>query len=166
MSKTAKKTLPAEVPSELRMIGQVTDLMDSGFRVPILGFKFGLDPILGLIPGVGDALTFSISALLVIGMVRKGASGMLALKMVGNILLDLLVGTIPVLGDVFDLFHKANRRNFELMQEHYQEGKHQGSGIWVLLLLSIIFIGILAGILYLTWLGFSQLINPTDPTLF
>ena len=157
MSKKSKQQTPA-IPEELQWIEKITTLMDSGFRIPILGFRFGLDPILGLIPGIGDAATFSISALLVIAMVRKGASGMLAIKMVGNILLDLLVGAIPVLGDLLDLFNKANQRNFKLMQEHYEEGKHRGSAWGTLLLLSIIFIGILAGILYFTWWAFESLL--------
>ncbi len=111
----------------------LSNLMDSRFRVPGTSIRFGLDFIIGLFPGVGDFAGLAISGILVIGMARQGASGRVVAKMLGNILLDALAGLIPVLGDLFDLSFKANRRNIALLREHYQEGRHQGSAWSVLI---------------------------------
>lgn len=138
-------------PEELAWVARVTGLMDSSFRIPGLGIRFGLDPIISLIPGLGDATSFTVSALLVLSMIRRGASGMLAMKMVGNILVDLAVGAIPVVGDLFDFAYKANRRNLDLMLEHYEEGKHQGSAWPALILIGVLFVGIWIGSIYLFW---------------
>lgn len=117
----------------------VSALLDTRFRIPFTNIRFGWDFILGLVPGVGDALSFAISGALVAGMVRHGVGGKALLMMLGNILLDLLAGSIPVLGDIFDLTYKANRRNFRLFQKYHNEGKFQGSGCGILLLILAFF---------------------------
>lgn len=73
-------------------------------------------------------MSFLASGALVLTMVRHGASGQLAARMLGNIAIDALVGAIPFLGDLFDVAFKANVKNVELLKEHYDEGKHSGSG--------------------------------------
>ncbi len=128
------KNLPIEVvPTEFKYLDSLSDLMDSRFRIPGTNIRFGLDFLVGLVPVAGDIVTFAFSGLLVVSMAQKGVSGMVVVKMLGNILLDSLVGSIPFLGDLFDLGFKANRRNYRLLREHYQEGKHSGSAIPVIL---------------------------------
>ncbi len=128
-----KKT-PLEVaPTEFKYLDSLSDLLDSRFRIPGTNIRFGLDFLVGLVPYAGDLVTFGFSGLLVVSMARHGASGMVVVKMLGNILLDTLVGSIPILGDLFDLSFKANRRNYSLLKEHYQAGKHNGSAIPVVL---------------------------------
>lgn len=124
ISKTALK--------EFKYLDAMSDLMDSRFRIPGTDIRFGLDFLVGLVPYAGDVVTFAFSGMLVVAMARNGASGMVVVKMLGNILLDGAVGSIPVLGDIFDLGFKANRRNYRLLQEHYQEGKHGGSALPVI----------------------------------
>ncbi len=119
-------------PKEFKYLDAMSDLMDSRFRIPGTDICFGLDFLVGLIPYAGDVVTFAFSGMLVVAMARNGASGMVVIKMLGNILLDGVVGSIPVLGDFFDLGFKANRRNYRLLQEHYQEGKHGGSAMPVI----------------------------------
>ena len=121
------------VPAEFKYLDSLSDLLDSRFRIPGTNIRFGLDFLVGLVPFAGDAVTFAFSGLLVISMTRHGASGMVVVKMLGNILLDTLVGSIPVLGDLFDLGFKANRRNYQLLKEHYEADKHGGSAIPVIL---------------------------------
>jgi hypothetical protein len=121
------------VPKSFHYLDSMTDLMDSRFRIPGTDIRFGLDFLVGLVPYAGDVVTFAFSGLLVVTMARNGASGMVVVKMLGNILLDGVVGSIPVLGDLFDLGFKANRRNYQLLREHYQEGKHGGSALPVIL---------------------------------
>lgn len=136
---------------ELRWLDSVTKLLDNRFRIPGTEIRFGLDFLIGLIPGIGDILTLSISGLLVTVMARKGASGIVMVKMIGNIVLDALVGAIPILGDLFDLQYRANRRNLDLLQEHYQEGEHQGSAWPVVIIMLLLILAIVIGTAYLVW---------------
>ena len=122
-----ERTQTKESPKELYWIDQASDLLDSKFRIPGTNIRFGLDFIIGLVPYAGDVVTYGFSSILVLSMVRHGASGMVVIKMLWNILLDATIGSIPLLGDLFDLHFKANRKNFELLREHYEEGQHQGS---------------------------------------
>lgn len=89
--------------------------MDSAVRLPGTRFRFGLDPILGLLPGAGDAVSAAISVYLIYEARKLGASRTLLGRMVGNILIDFLVGSIPIVGDLFDFGYKANRRNMKLL---------------------------------------------------
>lgn len=125
--------------------------MDSQFRIPGTDVKFGLDALLGLIPGAGDFATFLISGYMVTVMANNGTSGFVLARMVLNIVIDSLIGSIPILGDIFDVAFKANQRNMALMQQHYVEGRHKG-GAWKVivpvLLMLLILIGGLAWLTY------------------
>jgi hypothetical protein len=113
---------------KLKWVDQVTKLMDNQFRLPGTNWRFGLDPILGLLPVVGDLASFGVSAMLILTMARHGASGKLVALMLLNVGVDVLIGSIPVLGNIFDFAFKANERNVRLLRAHYDEGKYQGSG--------------------------------------
>jgi hypothetical protein len=132
-----------EVP-QLRMIDTYSRLLDTKFRIPGTEIRFGLDFLLGLIPGVGDVASLGMSGVLIATMAKNGASPLLAAKMLFNVALDAIVGTIPIVGNIFDLIYKANYRNAVLMSEYYKEGRHQGS-VWpvvigVLVAIVLIFI--------------------------
>lgn len=136
---------------ELGWIDTLSSLMDNRFRIPFTNIRFGVDFLIGLVPYAGDMVSFSISSLLVVAMARHGASGSVLAKMVGNIVLDTLVGAIPIIGDIFDLTYKSNRRNVNLLKEHYHEGEHQGS-IWkVLIPILIVLISLFFLMLYLVY---------------
>lgn len=130
---------------ELGWIDTLSSLLDNRFRIPFTNIRFGVDFLIGLVPYAGDMISFAISSLLVVAMARHGASGKVLAKMVGNVTLDTLVGAIPIIGDIFDLTYKANRRNVRLLKEHYHEGDHQGS-IWrvvipiILVLITLFFL--------------------------
>ena len=121
-------------------LDRVADLLDNRFRFPGTQFRFGIDALIGLVPYAGDIVTFCISGFLIIAMARYGASGKSLLKMVGNIWLDGVVGTVPLIGDLFDFRYRANMRNVNLMREHFGEGKHRGSawGIIFLIVLTLL----------------------------
>lgn len=92
--------------------------MDEAFRVPGTDIRFGLDPLLGLIPGVGDTAAGLVSVYL-IGKARTlGVPFSTLLCMTWNMLVDWVIGSIPLLGDAFDVEFKANRRNVELIKRH------------------------------------------------
>jgi len=130
--------------NRLRWVEKLSYLLDEQFRVPGTKFRFGLDPIMNLIPFLGDMSGFLVSAALVLTMARNGASSRIVSLMAVNIVLDATIGAIPIIGQIFDFFYKANSRNIKLLKEHYQEGKHHGSGTGVLvgalLLLFVLFV--------------------------
>ncbi|MCC9167808.1 DUF4112 domain-containing protein [Pontibacter harenae] len=126
----------------LKWVEYMVSIMDNQFRFPGTKWRFGLDPILGLLPVVGDLASFSMSAVIVLTMAKHGASGKLVALMLVNIALDALIGSIPLLGNIFDFAFKANERNVRMLRAYYEEGKYQGSGKNVVL-------GVLVGIIVL-----------------
>ena len=143
--------LKERAPKELEGLAALAELLDNRYRIPGTNMRFGIDAFIGLIPYIGDVLTFMISTYLLFWMVRKGASGMLMIKMLGNILFDGVMGTIPLLGDLIDFRIRANARNVDLMLEHYEEGRHQGSAWPVVILLLLLVILLIALSAYLVW---------------
>jgi hypothetical protein len=96
----------------------LTRLLDSVARVPGTGFRFGLDPLLGLVPGLGDMTGAALSGYLVLLASRHGAPKAVIVRMLGNVAVDTVVGTMPVLGDLFDAGWKSNTRNLALLERH------------------------------------------------
>ena len=103
---------------QLNHIRRLTRLMDTAFRVPGLRLKVGLDPIIGLISGVGDLVATATSAYIIILATQfrlpKGLLG----TMILNVALEFVVGTIPLFGDIFDAYFKSNVRNLDLLECH------------------------------------------------
>ena len=114
----------AKVDAErvLRRLEALGSLLDSRFRLPG-GFRFGLDPLIGLVPGVGDGISAIVSLYIVLEAYRLGASRGTLARMLLNIGLDLGVGIIPIVGDVADFAFKSNRRNLDLLRRHLGRGK-------------------------------------------
>ncbi len=140
-----------KLPSDLQWLDRLSGWMDTKFEVPGTNFRFGLDPILGLLPGVGDLTSFAISAYMLFHMVRYGTSGRLVILMLLNVALDTMLGSIPILGNVVDFFYKPNARNLRIFKEHYQEGKHRGSGLGILITLLVLFLLTIALMIYLVF---------------
>lgn len=137
------QTINSEAIADLEKIRSLTKTMDTRFTIPGTSFSFGLDPILGLIPGAGDVLTFAISGFLVLLMARHKVKGQVLLLMLLNIGIDFLIGAIPVIGWIADFRLKANSRNLKLLEKHYVEGKYQrgfGNALALILLILIAFI--------------------------
>ncbi len=130
----------------LKRMEILAKLMDSQFRVPGTDIRFGLDALIGLVPGAGDFATFAVSGYMLAVLAKNGASGYVLARMGLNIIIDAVIGIIPILGDLFDVAFKANQLNMKLMHEHYAEGRHRGSAwkliIPVLLLLFLLVAGI------------------------
>ena len=107
--------MPDADPRTLAALRKWSVLLDSAFRVPGTKVTFGFDPILGLIPGVGDFTTPLFAALLLLHSVRLRIPKVIQLKMVMNAAIDLAIGVIPLLGDLFDFAWKGNVRNLALL---------------------------------------------------
>lgn len=137
--------------SKIKWVEWVSHLMDEQFRIPGTNFRFGLDPILNLIPVVGDLSGFAVSAALVATMAKHGASGKVLTLMILNIILDAAIGAIPILGQILDFTYKANTRNIRLLRAHYAEGKHQGSGKGVIIVILIVLVLTFVLLIYAAW---------------
>jgi hypothetical protein len=146
MPVSTRSPLPTtfDADERLRWLERVTHLMDSQFRLPGTRFRFGLDPLLGLLPIVGDLSTTAVSVALLLTMLRHGASGAVVVRMALNILIDTVVGGIPIIGNVFDFAYKSNERNVALLRRHYAEGRHGGSGRGLVVLLLLLLVGVFA----------------------
>jgi hypothetical protein len=92
--------------------------MDSAFTVPGTRFRFGLDALMGLLPGVGDVAAAAASLYILSRAQGLGATRATTVRMAFNLLLDLAIGAIPIVGDVFDAYWKANLKNVELLRRH------------------------------------------------
>jgi Domain of unknown function (DUF4112) len=95
-------------------------LMDDLFRIPILDWRFGLDAIIGLIPAVGDTSTSLVSFYILVSAVRYRVPKITLLRMGLNIAIDYIVGSLPVVGDLFDAWWKSNRMNLDLLKRRAQ----------------------------------------------
>ena len=102
----------------LNQVRLIARMMDDRFAIPGTNIRFGLDLILGLVPGLGDAVTSAISLLIVHHAWASGASKLTLARMLGNVGVDFLIGSVPIAGDLFDFAWKANRRNARLLEAH------------------------------------------------
>ncbi|MEC4986335.1 MAG: DUF4112 domain-containing protein [Oscillatoria sp. PMC 1068.18] len=102
----------------LARVRSLSYLLDNAIGIPGTNYRIGLDPLLGLFPAAGDYVGSAISAYIVLEAARLGVSRNLLLQMAGNIILETLVGTVPMLGDLFDAAWKANSKNIALLEEH------------------------------------------------
>ena len=104
----------------LARLDRLARLLDTAISIPGTKIRFGADAIVGLLPGIGDAVTTGLSAYIVYEAHRLGVPRALLGRMVANVALDGLVGAVPVVGDMFDVMWKANRRNLRLLREHFE----------------------------------------------
>lgn len=119
---------PLSNAQEVRMqrLEAFADLMDARFFIPGTNWRFGLDGLVGLIPGIGDAATSAIALWILWEGYQLGASKATLAQMAGNIAVDFAVGTIPVAGDIFDVAFKSNRRNVTLLRRHLTRRQRRG----------------------------------------
>lgn len=108
----------AEVEASLARLNVLARLMDSLFVIPGTRVRLGVDAILGLVPVAGDLLAQLVATYIIWEAKRLGASRLLLWRMVGNTLIDTIVGSVPVVGDAFDVAFKANLKNLRLLQRH------------------------------------------------
>jgi hypothetical protein len=133
-------------------------LLDAGIAVPGTSLRVGLDPVLGLVPGLGDAVGALLSAWILVEAIRRGASRSTLGRMASNIAIDALVGAVPLLGDAFDVVWKANLRNVALLERHAVDptAARSSDRLFVTLLIGAVVVlcgGLLvAGVLLTTWL--------------
>jgi hypothetical protein len=106
-------------------------LLDEAFRVPGTRLRFGWDPIIGLIPWVGDLLTAIVGCAIVVQAHKMRVPGVVQLRMLLNIGIDFLAGVVPIVGDAFDFVWKSNKKNFALLERHAPLVQPATRGDWV-----------------------------------
>jgi hypothetical protein len=121
-------------------------LLDEAFRVPGTDFRFGIDGIIGLVPGLGDVLAGLLSLLIPLAAWVRGVPYVTLFRMAVNVGIDVVIGTIPLFGDIFDIAWKANRRNYRLLQLHLHEPRRHTWRDWCFLLLFAGVMGIIFAI--------------------
>ena len=113
-------TTPARL-DDARRVRSLARLLDTAVRIPGTGIRFGLDSLIGLVPGLGDLTGAALSGYIVLAAARLGVPPAVLTRMLLNLGLDTLVGTVPLLGDLFDLGFRANIRNADLLERHLAE---------------------------------------------
>ena len=108
-------------------------VLDSWFRIPGTSIRFGIDGIIGLVPGVGDILAGLASCIIILAAWARGAPYVTVARMLVNLALDVIIGTVPLFGDIFDIAWKANRRNYALLMRHLEHPRHRHWGDWFFL---------------------------------
>lgn len=123
-------------------------IMDEFVRVPGTKFRIGLDPIIGLLPGVGDTASAITSALALIYAARRGLPKIVLARMALNILINELIGIVPGIGDAFSFWFKSNKRNYELLQRHVHAPTQARKSDWIFVgaVLAILFLVVCAGL--------------------
>jgi hypothetical protein len=109
---------PRSRAERIARIDALATLLDTAFLIPGTNIRFGLDALIGLVPGVGDAITTLMSLYIVREARALGVPRVLIARMLANVAIDGVVGAIPLVGDVFDVAWRANRRNIALLQKH------------------------------------------------
>lgn len=111
---------PRSRAERISRLDALATLLDTAFVIPGTNIRFGFDALVGLVPGIGDALTTAVSLWIVKEARALGAPRHLIVRMLGNVAIDGLVGAVPLLGDAFDVVWKSNRRNMQLLRRHLE----------------------------------------------
>ena len=116
-------------------LDHIAAILDDMFRIPGTQIRFGLDALIGWVPGIGDALAGTASFLIVFAAWRRGVQAITLVRMIANVLLETTLGAIPVAGDVFHVFWKANRRNYKLLIREREQPGANAKRDWLFLTL-------------------------------
>jgi hypothetical protein len=141
-------------PETLDALRRWAVLLDSAFRVPGTNVRFGLDAIIGLFPGLGDISTPAFAGLILLQAVRMRLPIVVQGRMVLNAAIDMLVGLVPVLGDLVDVAWKANLRNLALLERHARPGVPPSRTDYVFVVVCLVLLALIAltPIVLLVWL--------------
>jgi hypothetical protein len=158
------KRLASESTRIQQHIEDLSRWMDTAFEVPVVGWRFGWDALIGLLPGVGDAATTLVAIYIVALAGRLGVPRITIARMGLNVAIDMLLGSLPFVGDLFDVWWKANRRNAALLTERLgetaPEGRRARVGDWLFVgTVVLALVALFAAIVTLVALSFGALWN-------
>lgn len=127
---------PEIVDPRIADVEAVARWFDYAFELPG-GFRFGLAGIIGLIPGIGDVIDALISLYIVVRAIQLGISRVAIARMLVNVGIEAVAGSVPLIGDLFDVAFKANRRNYQLLKSHLSQPARQQAHDWMFLIITI-----------------------------
>ena len=130
-------------------------LLDELFRIPGTGIRFGIDGIIGLVPGLGDVLAGVLSLVIPLAAWIRGVPYITLVRMAANLAIGVLIGSIPLFGDIFDIAWKANRRNYRLLHMHLVEPHRHTGRDWAFLTILAAFLALVfaAPVVFILWLA-------------
>ena len=140
------RSLTAGQRQRLLALRRVAELMDSAFVVPGTTYRIGLDPIIGLVPWIGDLVSPAFTVALLWQARDVRIPKIVLLRMIFNAAIDALIGTVPLVGDLFDFGFKANQMNFALLDKHAYEEHRASAGDWLFVLLMIAVVVLIAAV--------------------
>lgn len=154
-----RKPSPGRPSGRLAAARAVAHLLDRSFRIPGTSRRFGLDPLLGLLPVGGDVVAALGSGYILYVAWRSGAPGAMIARMLGNVVMDTLIGSVPVLGDLFDAWWKSNARNVGMLEEWLgQEGARQQHSRLLLVAIIAALVILLAAVVAVFWMLARQVL--------
>ncbi len=162
-SDNSREGLKEMIREKARGSKRLSWLLDECIRIPGTDIRFGLDPIIGLLPFGGETIATLFGALLLGDASRKGVPFRTLIRMVGNMLLNAFVGIIPGLGDLFSVWFKSNSRNYQMLTEflNSEEG-HQAKGGWWPFLIIIVAVALILLLNLVAWILLFKLFNTFD----
>lgn len=119
---------PSRADTVMRL-DALSRLLDNAFVIPGTTIRFGLDGIIGLVPGIGDLVTTALSSYIIIEARRLGLPRRKIARMIANVAFDAAVGIVPVVGDAADVLFKANRRNMRIIREHLEQERRADTDV-------------------------------------
>jgi hypothetical protein len=133
-------------------------LLDNSIPIPGTGRRIGLDAVIGLVPGLGDILAGGLGLLIVARAVQRGLPTVVLARMLANVALDFTIGSVPIIGDAFDLWYKSNARNVALLRRYADNPSASTAGQWAFFVGLLAVIGAVAiGFVWLVWAALSAL---------
>jgi hypothetical protein len=140
----------ATMANSLDRLRGIATVLDDAVRIPGTRIRFGLDALLGLLPGAGDAVTGAVAAYAIVLAARLGAPPVVIARMTMNVLIDVATGTIPVLGDIFDVGWKANRKNVQLLERYQAQPQKVKQGSWLMVIaMLLVILAAIVGVIYI-----------------
>ena len=153
MSESAVPIVPGPLvgvhaPRQIERLRSLSRLLDSAFVIPGTRYRFGLDALIGLVPGLGDAISAVFSGYIILQASHLGAPKSLVTRMIANVAVDTVVGWVPVLGDLFDVAWKSNLKNMALLENHVRQpaAARAGSRKAVLLLSGVLLLSVVGAV--------------------
>jgi hypothetical protein len=143
---------PGAPPKSTQDLERFAHWLDSVFEIPGIRWRFGIDALLGLLPGLGDTASALASIYILQAATKFGVPRITLARMTLNIGIDLLAGALPIVGDLFDLYWKANRKNVELLRRHFKANQmterrlKRSDGLFVLGMIGLIVVMLVASL--------------------
>ena len=152
-------SLPPPDRARLERVQALARLLDSSIPIPGTRRRIGLDPLIGLIPGIGDVVGAALSGYIILEAAGLGASRATLLRMAANVAVEAVVGTVPLLGDLFDAGWKANARNVRLLSRQMEapERAARASRLWVAAVLGGLAVALVGAGALAVWLAAALL---------